>query len=870
MENRTSKTNWFTLDVDTCLELLRARRDGLTSPEAGKRLAEYGPNRIRESKRRPPWKMFLLQFTDFMILVLMVAAVLSGFLGDRADAFIILVIIFLNAIVGFIQEYRAEKAIDALRKLAEVQTVVMRDGIAGPMPSMALVPGDVVLLEAGFSVPADLRLLETHSLKTDESALTGESVSTDKDAAFIGTMGLSPGDCHNAAFKGTLVTHGRALGLVVATGMETELGRIAGMLQGEDLDTPLKKRMAEFGRKLSYLILLICLVLFGVGLLRGEDAMQMLLLAISLAVAAIPEAMPALITVALARGASRLVKQQVLIRKLPAVETLGSVTYICSDKTGTITRNRMELTREERWSATPAGMPYHPWILVAALNSDVRVDENAGFSGDPTETAITRYVHEQLGSATFRQLTELFPRLGELPFDSQRKRMSTWHRIDGADWLLVKGASEAIAGKLSNLEEKKFLLATSEAWAKEGLRVLAFAYRKLPDGGFATDTEAMESGLALAGMAALLDPPRPEVVEAIRACRSAGIHPVMITGDHPETARAIAQATGIALPGDELMTGAELRQVSAKELEERVEHISVYARVSPEQKLRIVKALQKRGHFVAMTGDGVNDAPSLKAADIGVAMGISGTDVSREAAHMILLDDHFATLVNAVREGRRIYDNIRRFVKYILTCNSAEIWTLFLAPMLGMPNPLLPVHILWINLVTDGLPGLALANEKEESNVMERPPRPPGESLFAGGNAFHILWVGLFMAALTLSTQAWSLEQEDMHWQTMVFTVLSLSQLGHVLSIRSERSFLYQQGLFSNKPLMGAVALTFILQLGVIYLPAAQIVFHTEALTWKELLVCVGVAAILFHAVELEKWLRVRRERKKSIRIVYK
>ena len=370
----------------------------------------------------------------------------------------------------------------------------------------------------------------------------------------------------------------------------------------------------------------------------------------------------------------------------------------------------------------------------------------------------------------------------------------------------------------------------------------------------------MESELRLAGMAALLDPPRPEVIESIQACRSAGIHPVMITGDHPETARAIAQATGIALPGDELITGAELLHVSDKELEARAAHISVYARVSPEQKLRIVKALQKNGHFVAMTGDGVNDAPSLKAADIGVAMGISGTDVSREAAHMILLDDNFATIVKAVREGRRIYDNIRRFVKYILTCNSAEIWTLFLAPILGMPNPLLPVHILWINLVTDGLPGLALANEKAEANVMERPPRPPGESLFAGGNAFHILWVGLFMAALTLGTQAWSLEKEGMHWQTMVFTVLSLSQLGHVLSIRSERTFLYKQGLFSNKPLISAVALTFVLQLGVIYLPAAQEIFRTEALTWQELLICVGVSAILFHAVELEKWLRVRKE----------
>jgi len=857
---KETATQWHTLSEEECLATLKSQRTGLSAEEAGNRILQHGANRIQERKRVPPWKMFLLQFTDFMILVLIAAAVLSGFLGDLTDAWIILVIVLLNAIVGFIQEYRAEKAIDALRKLAEVQALALRDGKAVPVPSVALVPGDIVLLEAGFSVPADLRLLETHSLKTDESALTGESVSTDKDAGYIAAADSSPGDRLNSAYKGTLVTHGRAVGLVTATGMETEIGRIAGMLQGADLDTPLKKRMADFGRKLSYLILLICVLLFGVGLLRGEDAMQMLLLAISLAVAAIPEAMPALITVALARGASRLVKQQVLIRKLPAVETLGSVTYICSDKTGTITRNRMELTREERRGETPAGMPFHPWQMIAALNSDVRVDEHGELSGDPTETAIIRYAFDQLGAEKFQQLYNEHPRLGELPFDSQRKRMSTMHRFDGANWLLVKGASEAIAGKLSSLQEKDYLLAVSEAWAKEGLRVLAFAYRKLPESGLTSDTEAMESELRLAGMAALLDPPRPEVIESIQACRSAGIHPVMITGDHPETARAIAQATGIALPGDELITGAELLHVSDKELEARAAHISVYARVSPEQKLRIVKALQKNGHFVAMTGDGVNDAPSLKAADIGVAMGISGTDVSREAAHMILLDDNFATIVKAVREGRRIYDNIRRFVKYILTCNSAEIWTLFLAPILGMPNPLLPVHILWINLVTDGLPGLALANEKAESNVMERPPRPPGESLFAGGNAFHILWVGLFMAALTLGTQAWSLEKEGMHWQTMVFTVLSLSQLGHVLSIRSERTFLYKQGLFSNKPLISAVALTFVLQLGVIYLPAAQEIFRTEALTWQELLICVGVSAILFHAVELEKWLRVRKE----------
>ena len=845
---------WHQVSVEQALQAFGTSTKGLSSALAAERRSQYGPNALQEKKHKPAWQIFLSQFKDLMILILLAAAVISGILGDLTDTVIIVVIVVLNALIGFIQEYRAEKAMEALKRMSVVQASVMRDGRTLLIPSTELVPGDIVNMEAGNSVPADLRLLEAHQLKVNESALTGESLPVVKNTDRLGDADIPLGDRLNMSYKGTAVVNGRGRGLVVSTGMDTEIGHIARMLQQDEMDTPLKKRMSAFGRILSYFILGICVLLFIVGVLRGEEPMRMMMISISLAVAAIPEALPALITIALSMGAKRLMQKKALIRKLPAVETLGSISYICSDKTGTLTINKMTVV-EHVDLADGGWNGISPLVAGLALNHDVK-GERGRWIGDPTEIALIERVIAVDGEDLVRWRTEL-PRVAELPFDSDRKCMTTVHRSGDHYLVLSKGAVESISERLSSPAPQLVDLATE--WSSRGMRVIAFAYRVLEALPECMDHDSLERDLLPAGLAGMIDPPREEVKAAIHDCKAAGIKPVMITGDHPATARAIARQIGIMEEGDLLLTGTDLAGLSDEAFGEKVDHVAVYARVSPEQKLRIVRGLQSHGHFLAMTGDGVNDAPSLKAADIGVAMGINGTDVSKESSDMILLDDNFATIVNAVKEGRRIYDNIRKFVKYIMTCNSAEIWTIFLAPLLGLPMPLLPIHILWINLVTDGLPGLALAGEKEENDIMKRPPRPSGESLFSQGIGFHIIWVGLLMTALTLGTQAWAIRVGDAHWQTKVFSVLSFAQLGHVLAIRSERSYLYRQGIFSNLPLLGSVALTFLLQLIVIYLPAANKIFRTSPLTLTELLICIGVAAILFHAVELEKFIRKRR-----------
>jgi P-type Ca2+ transporter type 2C len=852
--------NWHNLDIDKVIEETGSSRDGLTAEAASRKLAEHGPNELEEKKKRSAWMFFFAQFKDFMILVLIAAAVISGIAGDVTDTIIILVIVMLNAVVGFVQEYRAEKAMEALKKISALHAQVLRDGKPVDITSAELVPGDMVLLEAGNVVPADIRLTETHSLLIDESSLTGESVPAEKKETTLSEENTQIGDRLNMAFKTSLITNGRAKGIVIATGMKTEIGLIAKMLQEKEAVTPLQKRMADFGRKLSYIILLICIVLFAIGLLRGEKPLTMLLISISLAVAAIPEALPALITIALARGAKRLVKKNALVRKLPAVETLGSVTFICSDKTGTLTQNKMTVVEVE---AAATDLKVHKDIPVLAcamaLNHDVKEKEDKKFSGDPTEIALVEYFIKQYPKVDIKELQRQLPRVAELPFDSDRKSMTTVHRCQEKQFLVIsKGAVESVTGNLKNGTDTAPILAMANKWAENGIRVIAYAYRVIDSLPEPFSYESVETELTFAGLAGMIDPAREEAKPAIAECKAAGIRVVMITGDHPATASAIARQIGILTDKDLVMTGKELQAISPEDFEEKVEKIRVYARVSPEQKLNIVKALQRRGHFVSMTGDGVNDAPSLKSANIGVAMGINGTDVSKEAAHMILLDDNFATIVKAVREGRRIYDNIRKFVKYIMTCNGAEIWTMFLAPLMGLPIPLLPIHILWINLVTDGLPGLALAGEKAEKDIMNRPPRKTNESLFADGIAYHIVWVGLLMAGVTLGIQAWAIDDKDSHWQTMVFTVLSLSQLGHVIGIRSEKQFLFQQGLFTNMPLIGAVLLTFLLQMGVIYLPFANEIFKTQPLTLMEIIICIGASSIVFHAVELEKWIKKR------------
>ena len=867
MATDSGKQHWHCLDSEAVAARLGSHvGKGLAMEAAAARLDETGPNELRESSRRHPLLMLASQFTDFMILVLLAAAVIAGFVGEPQDTVAIAVIILLNGLIGFVQEYRAERAMTALKKMASPQARVIRGGQAMLVDAAELVPGDLVELEAGNIVPADLRLTELAALRVDESALTGESQAVEKQLARLDETGLPLGDRLNLAYKGTIATYGRARGLVVATGMQTELGKIAALLSGEAGKTPLQKRLARFGQHLALAVLAICAIIFVAGWLRGEPPLLMLLTAVSLAVAAIPEALPAVVTISLALGAARMVKQNALIRRLPAVETLGSVTYICSDKTGTLTQNRMHVDCVQAAGETLAALPNvqaAPWLelsLAMALCNDATTDADGHLAGDPTETALLA------AAVDWPAARSALLRLAEIPFDSTRARMSTLHR-DGAEILmLVKGAPEGLlplcADQLGASGTVPIDLAALQAeadrLAAQGLRVLAFALKRLPAVPDALDAAALESGLSFIGLAGLIDPPRPEAAESVAACKTAGIIPVMITGDHPATARAIAMRLGIIGDGDKVLTGSELAQLSLEEFEREAESVRVYARINPEQKIKIVRALQDKGEFVAMTGDGVNDAPALKKADIGVAMGKGGTDVAREAAHMTLLDDNFATIVHAVREGRRIFDNIRKFVKYTMTSNSGEIWTIFLAPFFGLPIPLLPIHILWINLVTDGLPGLALASENAERNVMRRPPRPPKESIFAHGMWQHILWVGLLMGGVSLLTQAWATHTGSAHWQSMVFTVLTLSQLGHVLAIRSERESLFSLGLLSNRALLAALLLTFALQMTVLYAPPLNPVFKTEALGAGELAACLALSSVVFIGVEIEKAL-VRR-----------
>jgi P-type Ca2+ transporter type 2C len=843
--------NWHTVEYEEILQQLETSPQGLSVTEAQKRLGTHGRNELLHKKVKPPWLMFMLQFRDVMILILVGAATVSALAGDLKDTIVILVIIVLNAVAGFIQEYRAEKALAALKKLSASPAKVMRDEKLHHVSSSDIVPGDIVILEAGDMVPADVRIIEQHTLKIDESSLTGESQAVEKTHGRLSDLELALGDRKNMAYKNSLVTYGRGVGLVVATGMKTEMGAIAKMLQDAESQTPLQKRLSDFSRKLSIAVLGICAVIYAAGLLRGEDPLQMLLIAISVAVAAVPEALPAVITVALALGAKRMVRKNVLIRKLPAVETLGSVTFICTDKTGTLTQNKMTVT--DVWA------PDKPDFLLLAmsLNHDAICNEKGEWSGDPTEVALARYAADHAADDIAPDLSQR--RVFELPFDSDRKMMTTVHELQGKLLVITKGALEPV---LNNAPGANALEAVewSNRMASSGRRVLAYSYKIIDPVPADVLPGLLETDQVFCGLAGMIDPPRPEAQKAVDECITAGILPVMITGDHPVTARAIASALGILRhPGDLVVTGLELEKLSPHELEDGIRHIKVYARVSAAQKLQIVKALQHQHEFVAMTGDGVNDSPALKQANIGIAMGITGTDVSKEAAHMILLDDNFATIVKAVREGRRIFDNIRKFIRYILTGNSAEIWVIFLAPLGGLPIPLLPIHILWINLVTDGLPGLALAGEPAEKNIMLRPPRPPQESIFSGGLGYHVLWVGLLMAGICLAVQAGAINAGNNKWQTMVFTVLCFSQMAHVLAIRSERASLLQQGLLSNFFLAGAVMLTFLLQLAILYVPLLQEVFSTRPLTLPELAISIAASLIVLVAVEAEKLVRRKR-----------
>jgi Ca2+-transporting ATPase len=869
---------------------------GLTEAEATARRAEFGANELAEEDVRSRWAIFFGQFANTMILVLIGAMVITVLIDEVLDAVVIGAIVFLNAVIGFVQEHRAEQAMRALRQLAAPSARVVRDGQTASLPATELVPGDVVVLETGDIVPAGIRLLECPNLGVNESALTGESLPVEKspEAMPEGT-GDMIADRRNMAFKGTAVIRGRARGVVVATGMMTELGRVAGLL-GSNVSprTPLQIRLDVLGRRLAVASVAVCVVVFGAGIARGEEASLMFLTAVSLAVAAIPEALPAVVTVGLALGAQRLVRHGALVRRLPAVETLGSVTVICTDKTGTLTESRMLVERV--WTlageAAVTGSGFEPAGSIDGLDTDVLrdpdgvpsrlfrsavlcndaelleppgPDEAWEVAGDPTEGALLALAAK---AGVQRSDLELrWERVEEVPFDSTRKRMTTLHRgAEGQLLVSTKGAIEAvlevsthIAGvdgdRVLSEADRRDLLSRSAALADEGYRVLGLAERAAIDDGSAAE---LEDHLTVLGLVAMADPPRVESASAVEACRAAGIRAVMITGDHPATASAIAGRLGI-LDDEEVMTGAELAAERLEGLESHVDRVAVYARTTPEQKLDIVQAWQANGDVVAMTGDGVNDAPALRTADIGVAMGVAGTEVAKEAADMVLSNDDFATIVVAVREGRRIYDNVRRFVRYTLTSNTGEIWVMLLGPFLGLPLPLLPVQILWVNLVTDGLPGLALGVEPEEAGVMQRPPRSPDESVFDRGLWQHVVLVGLLMGLIPLGLGLWG-ESSGRPWQTMVFVSLALLQLGHALAVRSERESLWRLGLTSNRPLLWAVAATFALQLLVVYLPWTQRLLEVEALSAQELAVVLIASTGVFWAVEAEKAFWRRRE----------
>lgn len=881
--------------------------NGLEQTEAARRLEQNGPNELLERGVKSPLKILWEQLTASMVVILIAAAVISALLGDNKDAIAILIIVILNALLGLRQEYKAEKSMAALKKLAVPNVKIKRGGRLREISARELVPGDLVLLEEGNLVPADCRLIESINIKIQEAALTGESAPVEKNAHNLLQEETSLADRMNMAYMGTVVTYGRGRGIVAETGMRTELGRIASMIQTVEGElTPLQRRLNQLGKTLALVALGLVAIVAGLGFTRGENLTTLFLTAISLAVAAVPEGLPAVVTIALALGSQRMLRRRALIRKLPAVETLGSVTVICSDKTGTLTENRMQaaildvaghrmelpaLPERSIQEASAGGKTeeelhdYPPSVALLLAGGSLCSDASVGADpnepealGDPTEVAIL--VAAARKGLWKQRLENLLPRVAEMPFDSERKRMTTVHRFPGEDsipgWLrliamngarrqpyiaFTKGAVDSLVGRSSGvlhgaevepLDErwKERIIAGNNGLADMGMRVLGVAFRQLSS----TAAEDLERELVFVGMVGIIDPARPEVKEAVALCKKAGIRPLMITGDHPLTANHIASELGIGSDSG-VITGRELAEKSRRALEETAEKISIYARVSPEHKLGIVEALQSRGHIVAMTGDGVNDAPALKKADIGIAMGITGSDVSKEVSDMVLLDDNFATIVSAVEEGRAIYDNIRKFIKYLLTTNSGEIWVMLAAPFLGMPLPLLPLQILWINLVTDGLPALALGFEPPEPDVMRRPPRRPDESVFARGLGRHVLWVGALMGLLPLLLGYWYWRIGNEDWQTMVFTTLAFAQMAHVLAIRSEHQSLFSIGLLSNKHLLAAVTMTIGLQVTVIYVPFLQQFMKTAALSPLELVYCILLSSVIFVAVEIEKWL---------------
>jgi len=887
-----SQLFWHQLDRKELIETLSSsEKDGLTIDAVNERLAEHGWNELAETKKLSPLTLFLNQFKDFMVLVLMGATLISGLLGEYLDAVTILAILVINAVLGFVQEFRAERSLIALKELSAPTAKVIRGGKQYSIATKELVIGDIVLLESGDRIPADIRFLEANNCYVEESALTGESIPVSKHESTLREADLPLGDQRNIGFMGTLVTRGTARGIVVRTGMATEMGNIANLIQAtEEMQTPLQHRLEQLGKLLIGIAVALTIMVIVAGIMHGQPVYGMFLAGVSLAVAAIPEGLPAIVTVALALGVQRMIKRKAIVRKLPSVETLGCASVICSDKTGTLTQNKMTVTTVWLSDRTlnVTGDGYEPigtvlennqeldvrhdgaikrLLQISALCNNARLEKQETayrkgkamaqqdewvLNGDPTEGALT-VLAAKLGSPA-KLLEAQYRRVKEFPFDSERKLMSVVLEHQGGRMLQVKGAPDVLLdqcthilwqGKVISMTPalKAKCQAANERMAQSALRVLAFAYRDLTSTDRYAEATDAERNLIFVGLTGMIDPPRAEVKDAIATCRAAGIKTVMITGDHQLTAEAIAGSLGIIPRGGETMSGKQLDLLSDEELDQCAENIYVYARVSPEHKLRIVRSLQRKGHVVAMTGDGVNDAPAIKAADIGIAMGINGTDVSKEASALILSDDNFSTIVAAIEEGRGIYENIRKFIRYLLASNVGEILVMFFAMMAGLPLPLVPIQILWVNLVTDGLPAMALGIDQAENELMKHKPRKAKENIFARRLGWKIISRGILIGLCTLGAFWVTLLEGDLvRAQTVAFATLVMAQLIHVFDCRSSRS-IFHRNLFENKALVLAVVSSLVLMLGVMYIEALQPIFNTVSIGLREWCLVIVAAA---------------------------
>ncbi|MDD3777386.1 MAG: calcium-translocating P-type ATPase, PMCA-type [Actinomycetota bacterium] len=884
-----SKNIWHTLSTPQLLEKLStSAQQGLSSQEARQRLASFGKNELEEKKGRSPFKIFLSQFNDFMIWILIAAAFISGVIvREITDAIVILIILVINSVLGFVQEYRAEKALQALKELASPTAKVIRDGQELQVNSNLLVPGDIVKLTAGDLVPADCRVLEQVNLQTNEAPITGESMPVDKINTALDNPQLGIGDRINLLFSGTVITRGRGRAVIVETGKNTEIGKIASMVQQEEELTPLQKELKTVGKKIGIICIVISVIVFGSGLLKGNPLGEMLLVAVALAVAAIPEGLPAIVTVSLALGVQKMAKNNALIRKLSSVETLGGVTVICTDKTGTLTINKMMvrkiftglnedkpysdyISQQDKSSLKPSGQGLN-YLLQAALlcNDAYYIDEQKGtVSGDPTETALLEL--GQSYSLSKSDLEQKMPRIAEEPFDSERKMMTTVHQDQKEHLLFSKGAPEVILSRCSRIikegqvtpltdQDRQNIANNHTGLAKNAMRTLAFAFKALDQIPSAKEVGRLEQDLIYCGSIGMIDPPRPEAAAAIKQCKRANIGVIMVTGDHKLTAQAIGTELGLLDEGDLVLDGQELDALSAEELQQQIENIKIFARVSPANKVAIVDALKKNQHIVAMTGDGINDAPSLKKADIGVAMGITGTDVSKESSEMILTDDNFATIVKAIRQGRIIYDNLKKFILFLLSCNISEVLLMFIAIVFGdyifylilgergfLYIPLLPVQILWMNLITDGLPAMALGVDPPEANIMERKAQKNKEQILSPRRLGIVSWQGLvltFGALFVFFAGPVIFPHNTQHdidiFHTSVFTTLVLSQLFHTFNFRFQNRGIFTKDIFANKYLNLAIIASILLQAAIIYIPWLQDIFNTTALSLNHWLLIV-------------------------------